>query len=140
MLKGSKNKNKFGEINISDSNFLSSSFGKERCWLCIRYTMDCPPVLVRGGNPRASDNRCCCCCCSTIVVCECVLQLLLLSLLSSLLLLLNSLSLLLLLLLMLLELSVVQLMCCCCCCCCCCKWCYNYSLCVSVVQLLPMLL
>ena len=28
-IKGSKNKNKFGEINILDSNFLSSSYGNE---------------------------------------------------------------------------------------------------------------
>ena len=29
LIKGSKNKNKFGEINISDCNFLSSSYGNE---------------------------------------------------------------------------------------------------------------
>ena len=28
-IKGSKNKNKFGEINILDCNFLSSTYGKE---------------------------------------------------------------------------------------------------------------
>ena len=28
-IKGSKNKNKFGEINISDRNFLLSSYGNE---------------------------------------------------------------------------------------------------------------
>ena len=48
-----KKENKFGEINILESNFLSSSYGNEshKSVGCNSYTMGCPPV--RGDNPRA---------------------------------------------------------------------------------------
>ena len=53
---GSKNKNKFGEINISDSNLLSSGYGNES-WLWKIYHTEYGPFLATDWLKTKGSGR-----------------------------------------------------------------------------------
>ena len=53
---GSKNKNKFGEINFSDSNFLSSGYGNESWLLKIYHTVYGPFLAADWLKTKGSGR------------------------------------------------------------------------------------
>ena len=49
---------KINLVKLTFPTAISSNQVMGTSWLCNNYTMFCPPVHVRGGNPRASDSCC----------------------------------------------------------------------------------
>ena len=58
-IKGSKNKNKFGEIEISECNFLSSSYGNEsqKVWVMQNIPVEYGPFLASDWLKTKGSGR-----------------------------------------------------------------------------------